>query len=229
MVSVIHDNLAAGLPPEEIIESYHIGARKQYRQLLLMRQRWRSNGSVIPSNERIPFRPLYSNMKTNAVRLLERAGIAHELRQYYLGETQFSAVQVAAKLDMPSERVFKTLITHGDNTGHLFALIPAGTELNLRALAAASGNKRVEMAPLRDVLALTGYVRGAVTALATKRSYPVFIDESVELWPAVAISAGARGLQIVLAPQDLVRITDAQIADLTQSAAQACARPGGML
>jgi len=154
-------------------------------------------------------------MKTNAVRLLERAGIVHELRQYHLDEKCFSAEQVAAELNMPPERVFKTLITRGDKTGHLFALIPAGTELNLRALAVTSGNKRVEMVPLRDVLALTGYVRGAVTALAAKRPYPVFIDESVELWPAVAISAGARGLQIVLAPQDLVHTTDAQIADLT--------------
>ena len=158
------------------------------------------------------------SIKTNAIRMLERAGVAFELRQYHFDEEHFSAEGVAGELNMAPETVFKTLIARGDRIGHLFALLPSNCELDLRALAAAAGDKRVEMVPLRDVLELTGYERGAVTALAAKRPYPVFIDESATLWPAVAISAGARGLQIVLAPADLIRITDARLADLTRSA-----------
>ena len=100
-------------------------------------------------------------MKTNAVRLLERAGIPFELRSYGVEDEHLSAEDVAAALKMPPETVFKTLITQGDRTGHLFALIPAGTELDLKLLAESSGNKRVEMVPLRQVLELTGYMRGA--------------------------------------------------------------------
>jgi len=116
--------------------------------------------------------------------------------------------------------VFKTLITQGDRTGHLFALIPAGTELDLKLLAESSGNKRVEMVPLRQVLELTGYMRGAVTPLAAKRAYPVFIDETVELWPMVSISGGMRGLQILLAPSDLLRVTSARLVDIARSATE---------
>jgi Cys-tRNA(Pro)/Cys-tRNA(Cys) deacylase len=156
-------------------------------------------------------------MKTNAVRLLERAGIPFELRSYRVDDDHVNAEEVAAALKMPPEMVFKTLITQGDRTGHLFALIPAGTELDLKLLAEASGNKRVEMVPLRQVLELTGYMRGAVTPLAAKRAYPVFIDETVELWPMVSISGGMRGLQILLAPSDLLRVTSARLVDIARS------------
>lgn len=156
-------------------------------------------------------------VKTNALRILERAGISFEVRQYHLDEAEFSAERVADLVGMPHETVFKTLIVEGDQTGYLFALIPAGTELDLKALAGVSGNKRVELAPLRDVLELTGYPRGAVTVLAAKRSYPAFIDETVELWPQVAISAGARGIQLVLAPADLLRVSGARLADIARS------------
>lgn len=159
-------------------------------------------------------------MKTNAVRLLERAGIPFELRSYGVDRDHLNAEQVAAALKMPPEMVFKTLITRGDGTGHLFALIPAGTELDLKLLAEASGNKRVEMVPLRQVLELTGYMRGAVTPLAAKRGYPVFIDETAELWPTVSISGGMRGLQILLAPSDLVRATSARLVDIAWSATE---------
>jgi Cys-tRNA(Pro)/Cys-tRNA(Cys) deacylase len=157
-------------------------------------------------------------MKTNAVRLLERAGIPFELRSYQVDDDHLSAEDVAAALKVPPEMVFKTLITQGDRTGHLFALIPAGTELDLKLLAESSGNKRVEMVPLRQVLELTGYVRGAVTPLGVKRAYPVFIDETVELWPMVSISGGMRGLQILLAPSDLLRLTSARVVDIARSA-----------
>jgi Cys-tRNA(Pro)/Cys-tRNA(Cys) deacylase len=157
-------------------------------------------------------------MKTNAVRLLERAGIPFELRSYQVDDDHLSAEDVAAALKVPPEMVFKTLITQGDRTGHLFALIPAGTELDLKLLAESSGNKRVEMVPLRQVLELTGYVRGAVTPLGVKRAYPVFIDETVELWPMVSISGGMRGLQILLASSDLLRLTSARVVDIARSA-----------
>jgi len=154
--------------------------------------------------------------KTNAVRILEGAGVAFDLREYYFDEEHFNAEMVANELRMAPETVFKTLIAHGDRTGYLFALIPANTELDLRALADVSGNKRIEMAPLRDVRDLTGYMRGAVTVLGAKRAYPVFIEETMQLWPAVAISAGARGAQIVLSPADLIQITAAQLADIAR-------------
>jgi Cys-tRNA(Pro)/Cys-tRNA(Cys) deacylase len=154
--------------------------------------------------------------KTNAVRALDRAHIHYELRQYELAEEDFNAEAVAALLGMAPETIFKTLIAHGDASGHLFALVPASVELDLRALASASGNKRVELAPLREVLDLTGYMRGAVTPLAAKKAYPVYIDETVELWPQIGISAGMRGLQIVLAPDDLLHITDAKVANIAR-------------
>jgi len=156
-------------------------------------------------------------MKTNAVRLLERAGIPFELRSYRVDDDYLSAEEVATALKMPPEMVFKTLITQGDRTGHLFALIPAGTELDLKLLAEASGNKRVGMVPLRQVLELTGCMRGAVTPLAAKRAYPVFIDETVELWPMVSISGGMRGLQVLLAPSDLLRVTSARLVNIARS------------
>ena len=154
--------------------------------------------------------------KTNAVRALDKAGIAYELRSYEIDEADLSAERAAAKLGMAPETVFKTLITRGDKTGPLLACIPAGTELDLRALGEVSGNKRVEMVPLKEVLDLTGYMRGAVTPLAVKKPYPVFIDETVELWSIVGISGGMRGLEILLAPADLLRATGATLADIAR-------------
>ena len=154
--------------------------------------------------------------KTNAVRALDRAGVIYELRAYEIDESDLSAERASAKLGMAEETVFKTLITRGDRSGPLLACIPAGTELDLRALGEASGNKRLEMVPLREVLDLTGYVRGAVTPLATKKPYPVFIDETVELWPVVGISGGQRGLEVLLAPGDLIRVTQATLANIAR-------------
>jgi Cys-tRNA(Pro)/Cys-tRNA(Cys) deacylase len=155
--------------------------------------------------------------KTNAIRILDRAKIAYELKIYAIDERDLSAERAADKLGMQPERVFKTLITHAEPSGYVFALLPAGTELSLKLLAIASGNKRVELVPLRDVLELTGYMRGAVTPLATKKPYPVYIDETAELWETIGISGGMRGLEIVLAPADLIRVTNATIADLVRS------------
>jgi len=153
-------------------------------------------------------------LKTNAIRLLDQAQIPYDLRPYEVDENDLSAESVADKIGLPPEQVFKTLIAQGDMTGYLFALLPAGTELDPRLLAKASGNKRVEIVPLRDVQAVTGYIRGGVSPLAAKKAYPVFADETMQLWETISISAGMRGLQILLAPDDLIRITSAALADL---------------
>jgi Cys-tRNA(Pro)/Cys-tRNA(Cys) deacylase len=154
--------------------------------------------------------------KTNAIRALDKAGIRYELRAYDIDESDLSAERAAAKLGMAPETVFKTLIARGDRSGPVLACIPAGTELDLRALGEASGNKRVELAPLKEVLDLTGYMRGAVTPLAVKKPYPVYIDETAELWPVIGISGGMRGLEILLAPADLISVTEAQLADIAR-------------
>ncbi len=159
-----------------------------------------------------------ADLKTNAIRLLDQAGVAYELRPYDVDEDDLSAEGVAIKLGLPPEQVFKTLITQADEADYLFALLPAGTELDVRLLARASGRKHVLVAALRDVHAITGYVRGGVSPLAAKKPYPVFIDETVQLWDVVSISAGRRGLQILVAPSDLIRITQATLADLVRSA-----------
>ena len=154
------------------------------------------------------------DLKTNAVRLLDQAGIGYELRQYDVDESDLSAESVATKIGLPPEQVFKTLITQGDAVNYLFALLPGSSELDPRLLAKASGNKRVLVVPLREVLAVTGYIRGGVSPLAAKKPYPIFVDETVQLWDIVSISAGRRGLQILLAPDDLIRVTHAMLADL---------------
>lgn len=158
-----------------------------------------------------------SMAKTNAVRMLDTACIQYKLRTYEIDEADLSAERVADKLGMEPETVFKTLIIHGDRTGLVLALIPAGTELDLRALGEASGNKRMELVAIaRRILKLTGSMRGAVTPLAVKKPYPVFIDETVELWPMVGISGGQRGLEALLAPADLIRIAEATLADIAR-------------
>ena len=148
--------------------------------------------------------------KTNAARMLDRAGIHYELREYQVDENDLRAPHVAAAIGMPPEQVFKTLVARGDRTGVLLACIPANAELDLKALAAASGNKKVELVALKEVLALTGYIRGGVSPVGARKPYPVYLDETADLWDAVSVSAGLRGLQMLLAPADLARAADAQ-------------------
>ena len=148
--------------------------------------------------------------KTNAARLLDQAGVHYELRQYPVDEKDLSAPHVAAAIGMPPEQVFKTLVVRGDRTGVLLACIPGSSELDLRALAAASGNKKVELVAVKEVLGLTGYIRGGVSPVATRKLYPLFLDETADLWDVIAVSAGVRGCQMVLAPDDLARVVDAR-------------------
>jgi Cys-tRNA(Pro)/Cys-tRNA(Cys) deacylase len=144
--------------------------------------------------------------KTNAVRLLDGAGIAYELREYHVDEEDLSAVRVAESVGLPPEQVFKTLVARGDRNGVLLASIPANAELDLKAVAAASGNKKVELVAVKEVLGLTGYVRGGVSPVGTRKPYPLYLDETADLWDAIAVSAGARGVQMLVAPDALARV-----------------------
>jgi len=155
-------------------------------------------------------------MKTNAVRALERLGIAYETRSYEVDPEHLDAETVAAKIDMPAEQVFKTLVARGDRNGVCLAVIPGSTQLNPKALAKLSGDSRIEMVPLKEVQDLTGYIRGGVTALACKKDYPVYADETIELYDRIAISAGMRGMQIVLSPTDYIRAVSATLGDIAR-------------
>lgn len=146
-------------------------------------------------------------MKTNAARLLDKMGIPYELRDYEVDPDDVSAQAVARKVGMPLEQVFKTLVARGDRTGVLLAVVPGSGELDLKALAKLSGDRKVDTVALKEVQPLTGYIRGGVTALACKRDYPVFVDETMELFDQVAVSAGVRGTQILIAPADYLKAT----------------------
>lgn len=150
-------------------------------------------------------------MKTNAVRLLDSLNIAYELREYEVDPDDLAAETVAAKIGLPPEQVFKTLLARGDRNGPVFAVIPGNTELDYKALAKLTGDRKVELAPLKEVQPLTGYIRGGVTVLGAKKEYPVYADETIELWDVISISAGVRGTQILLAPAHYLRATNAVI------------------
>jgi Cys-tRNA(Pro)/Cys-tRNA(Cys) deacylase len=149
--------------------------------------------------------------KTNAVRLLDTLGIDYELRTYDVDPEDLSAGTVAAKVGLPLEQVFKTLAVRGDRNGVCLAVIPADTELDFKALEKLTGDRKIDMVPLKEVQAVTGYIRGAVTALACKKDYPVYIEETVELFDVVSISAGMRGMQLLLAPADYIRAVAADV------------------
>ena len=156
--------------------------------------------------------------KTNAARMLDAAGVHYELREYQVLEDHLAATDVAAAIGMPPEQVFKTLVARGDRSGIVMACIPGNAELNLKKLAAASGNKKTELVPVKEILGLTGYIRGGVSPVGAKKAYPLYLDETAGLWDVISVSAGVRGCQMLLAPADLVRITTAvscDIADFT--------------
>lgn len=155
-------------------------------------------------------------MKTNAVRILEQLGIAHELRDYEVDPGDLTAPSVARKVGLPPEQVFKTLLVHVEGRGHVFAVIPGDAELDLKKLAAAADGKKAEMAALKDVQPLTGYIRGGVTVFGAKKAFPVFVDETMELFDVISVSAGRRGTQILLAPADYIRAAEATVAALTR-------------
>ena len=152
--------------------------------------------------------------KTNAARILDKLGIDYEIKTYEVDETDLSAVHVAQVVGMDIKTVFKTLVTRGDKTGVIMAVIGGADEINLKSLAKASGNKSVEMIALKELLPLTGYVRGGCSPLGAKKNYPVFIDSRALDQEKISVSAGQRGMQIILSPKDLVTAANATVADL---------------
>ena len=153
-------------------------------------------------------------MKTNAARILDGLGIAYELREYDVDPDNLDGETVARKVGLPAEQVWKTLVVRGKAV--YLAVVPVDAELDLKALARLTGDGRVEMVPLKEVQPLTGYIRGGVTAIATKKSYPVFADEMIELHDRIAVSAGVRGTQIVLRPADYLRATNATLGPIAR-------------
>jgi Cys-tRNA(Pro)/Cys-tRNA(Cys) deacylase len=152
--------------------------------------------------------------KTNAARLLDGLNIAYELRGYELDPDDLTAISVARKIGLPPEQVFKTLLSQTSTGEHLFAVIPGDAELDLKKLAYAADAKKAELASLKDVEPLTGYIRGGVTVMAARKPFPAYADETIELHDVISVSAGQRGLQLLLSPADYLRATNARLADL---------------
>ncbi|HSN97549.1 MAG TPA: Cys-tRNA(Pro) deacylase [Candidatus Nanopelagicales bacterium] len=150
-------------------------------------------------------------MKTHAARLLDALGVRYELREYEVDPEDLRAETVAAKIGLPLEQVWKTLIARGDRHGPCFAVVPGNAELDLKALARLTGDRKVDTVPLKEVQPLTGYIRGGVTVLGAKKAFPVYADETLELFDVVSISAGVRGTQILIAPGDYLRAVKATV------------------
>ncbi len=162
-------------------------------------------------------------MKTNGARFLETLGIPFELLEYEVDPEDLSAINVAKKIGMPAEQVFKTLLTTGGHGDYVFAVIPGDAELDFKKLARAAGLRKAEMASLKDVQPLTGYIRGGVTIFGAKKAYPVYVDETAILFDKISVSAGTRGTQLILAPDDYLSAARSigapvETADLTKDA-----------
>ncbi len=159
--------------------------------------------------------------KTNAARYLDSLGIAYELRDYDLGDEEFSAAAVAHAIGMPPEQVFKTLLCVTHEREHALAIVPGDAELDFKKLAHAAGTRKAEMASIKDVQPLTGYVRGGVTVFGARKAFPVFVDETLELFDKISVSAGIRGTQLILTPADYLRAAESlastTVADLTKA------------
>ncbi len=170
---------------------------------------------------------LHAASKTNAARLLDNLGISYELRSYEIDLHNLTAITVARKIGLPAEQVFKTLLAQTPSSSpnrsssstptYAFAIVPGDAELDLKKLAASAGAKRAELASLREVESLTGYVRGGVTVIGAKKPFPAFADETIEIFNVISVSAGVRGLQLFLAPADYLRAAQATLTDLTKA------------
>jgi len=153
--------------------------------------------------------------KTNAVRILEKNNVCFKIMEYDIDENDLSAEAVAKKVNLPLETVFKTLVARGDKTGIIVACIPGGLELNQKIFASVSGNKKVEMVHMKELLSLTGYIRGGVSPVGMKKIYPLFLDESALKFNEISISAGIRGMQVIICPNDLIKLLNAKVCRLT--------------
>jgi Cys-tRNA(Pro)/Cys-tRNA(Cys) deacylase len=159
-------------------------------------------------------------MKTIAARMLDQLKISYELRAYQVSEDELDAISVARKVNMPPEATFKTLVARGDKTGIIMACVPGNSELDLKKLAAVTGNKKVELVAVKEIQSLTGYIRGGVSPLGSKKKYPLFLDQSALDHELISVSAGQRGLQIILSPRDLQCAGQATIASLAKPVSQ---------
>lgn len=153
--------------------------------------------------------------KTNAARLLDAQGISYSLKEYEVDENDLSAVSLARKVGQDVQQIFKTLVLRGDKTGVFVAVVPGDSEVDLKKAAKVSGNKNCAMVHQKELLGLTGYIRGGCSPLGMKKAYPIFIHETCQLFDQIYISAGQRGLQIILNPEDLIRVSGAVVDDLT--------------
>jgi Cys-tRNA(Pro)/Cys-tRNA(Cys) deacylase len=156
--------------------------------------------------------------KTNAARILDNLGIAYTLKEYEVDLDDLTAVSVARKIGLPPEQVFKTLLATAGPGAYAFAVVPGDAELDCKKLARAAGARKAEMVGLKDLQPLTGYLRGGVTVFGAAQSFPVFADETIELFDLISVSAGLRGLQILLSPTDYLRAAGATLADLSKEA-----------
>ena len=153
--------------------------------------------------------------KTNAMRQLDAAGIKYTPMEYEVDESDLSGVKIARQIGLPEEQVFKTLTAMGDKTGAVVFVIPCHMELDLKKCAAVSGNKRVELVAVKELLSLTGYIRGGCSPIGMKKKFPTFFDETVSLYDEITVSAGVRGCQLLLSSEEIVKFTDAILADIT--------------
>lgn len=154
--------------------------------------------------------------KTNAARLLDKAGIAYGLIPYEFDENDLAAHHVADSLGQDIARVFKTLVLRGDRTGYIVCVLPGDLEVNLKALAKVSGNKKVEMIPMKDLLSVTGYIRGGCSPIGMKKRFPTYFHSTVIDHETIFVSAGVRGLQIEVAPADLVGFVQAVVEEIAE-------------
>ena len=156
--------------------------------------------------------------KTNAARILDREGVEYELIPYTVDPDNLAADHVASELGEPIEQVYKTLVLHGDKTGYLVCVIAGNREVDLKKAAKVSGNKKAEMIPMKELLPVTGYIRGGCTAIGMKKKFPVYVSREMVDFPYIYVSAGQRGLQLKLKPADLIRVAEASPADLITEA-----------
>lgn len=153
--------------------------------------------------------------KTNAVRLLDAQKIPYDLIEYEVDESDLSAVTLASKIGQDPAQIFKTLVLRGDKTGIFVAVIPGDAEVDLKKAAKITGNKNAAMVPMKELLPLTGYIRGGCSPLGMKKNYPVYMHETCQLFDRIFISAGTRGMQIRISPEDLIRLTGAVVCDIS--------------
>lgn len=152
--------------------------------------------------------------KTNAVRILDSNNIHYQLFEYEFNEDEIDAISVANKINAPHEQVFKTLVATGDKSGVVVFVIPGNAELNLKKAATSSRNKNIEMIKVKDLLSLTGYIRGGCSPIGMTKKYLTFIEETSQLFDKIYVSSGIRGMQMLLSPADLAGITESSFADL---------------